>query len=61
MKDLIKELIEAIQKEDRPGHDVADLGNAIGIIISNKLPQEDQYSFLVGIEHGFSLGNNTHP
>jgi hypothetical protein len=63
LQQIVSELIEQLQKPMKPGCDLSDLGNEIGIAIGKHTSDQTGYelqSFISGIKHGISLAKGTH-
>lgn len=59
--DLIIEQIICQLQEIHYDGDISDIGNEIGIVIGKHVNEDELKDFIMGLRHGVSLSNGTHP
>jgi hypothetical protein len=57
---IIEEIISQLQDIHYDG-DISDIGNEIGIAIGKYITEDELKDFIMGLKHGVSLSNGTHP
>jgi len=60
-KKILKEISDSLDKVQYEHGDYSDVGNEIGYVLGKTITKDELENFLIGLRHGISLSDGTHP